>query len=451
MGGSLQSGNSISHYRIISPLGAGGMGEVYMAQDEKLERAVALKILPPELVRNEERLRRFVQEAKSASSLSHPNIVTIYEIGQGEIRSEREDGDSAGKDPGADAGSPPIHFIAMELITGETLKHKIHEEKTDLKTLLRYLAQAAEGLAKAHSAGIIHRDLKPENIMITKDGYAKVLDFGLAKLTERKEEGSEVTSAPTREQTRDGVVLGTIGYMSPEQVQGKSADNRSDVFSFGCLLYEVATRRKPFPANTDVEVMHRILRDMPEAVEEINARAPAVLRRLIRRCLSKNPDRRFQSMKDLAIEVSEIVEEYDELSASADSGATAGSGGSGAIALPGGRSVGLRAGLAAAAVIALGGIAFGLYGLMRGGATAPPPPQPFQSMKMSRLTSSGRVTTATLSRDGRYLAHAVEEVGRHSLHVRQVATGSDVQIVPPQEEPIRGLSFSPDENYVYYV
>src|SRR2546428_2429686 len=187
---SLQSGSTISHYRVISPLGAGGMGEVYVAQDLTLERAVALKILPPELTKNEERVRRFIQEAKSASSLSHPHIVTIYEIGQAEVRT--------GDAPEAEsAGGTAIHFIAMELISGETLKHKIHREKADLRTLLRYLAQAAEGLAKAHAAGIVHRDLKPENIMIAKDGYAKVLDFGLAKLTERKEVAEGVTSALT--------------------------------------------------------------------------------------------------------------------------------------------------------------------------------------------------------------------------------------------------------------
>jgi serine/threonine protein kinase len=164
----LKPDDRISHYRVVGPLGAGGMGEVYRAKDETLERDVALKILPPALVRSEERLRRFVLEAKSASSLNHPNIVTIYEIGQAEV------------------ASTPLHFISMELVTGETLATKIHSEKTDLKTLLGWLAQAAEGLAKAHAAGIVHRDLKPGNIMVSRDGYAKVLDFGLAKLTERQ-------------------------------------------------------------------------------------------------------------------------------------------------------------------------------------------------------------------------------------------------------------------------
>jgi serine/threonine protein kinase len=227
---SLEPGTPIARYRVVSLLGAGGMGEVYLARDEPLDRSVALKILPPDLVKNDERVRRFVQEAKSASSLNHPHIVTIYEIGEPDIG----DGDAPQK----------IHFIAMELVSGPTLKTLIHQEKTDLQTLVRYLAQAADGLAKAHAAGIVHRDLKPENIMVTSDGFAKVLDFGLAKLTETSSGSTDRTSAPTEASrgTGAGVVLGTVGYMSPEQVQGKTVDHRSDIFSLGCVLYEAATR-----------------------------------------------------------------------------------------------------------------------------------------------------------------------------------------------------------------
>src|SRR5882672_5898670 len=182
----LQPEDLIAHYRIVGPLGAGGMGEVYLAQDQTLERSVALKILPPELVRSEERVRRFQREAKSASSLNHPNIVTIYEIGQDEVRGHEG---AAPKDSGP---SSSVHYISMELVSGETLTTKIHQDKTDLRTLLGYLAQAAEGLAKAHAAGIVHRDLKPSNIMVSKDGFAKVLDFGLAKLTEKQSADADV-------------------------------------------------------------------------------------------------------------------------------------------------------------------------------------------------------------------------------------------------------------------
>src|SRR5688572_20483168 len=309
----LQPQDRIAHYRIIGPLGAGGMGEVYLAEDQTLERSVALKVLPPELVRSEERVRRFVREAKSASSLNHPNIITIYEIGQDEIR--HAEGTS-------EPGSASVHFISMELVSGETLSTKIHEERTDLRTLVGYLAQAAEGLAKAHAAGIVHRDLKPGNIMISKDGYAKVLDFGLAKLTEKQSNDLDVTSGATLidEATGVGAVVGTVGYMSPEQVRGGVVDHRSDIFSFGCNLYEAATRTKPFVADSSVETMHRILHDKPVPVEERNQKVPAELRRVIRRCLAKSPDQRFQSAKDLAIELREIVDEYESLSSSASSG-----------------------------------------------------------------------------------------------------------------------------------
>src|SRR5580765_7178192 len=209
----LVAGDGISHYRIVAALGSGGMGEVYLAQDLTLERSVALKVLPPRLVHNEERLRRFVIEAKAASSLNHPSIVTIYEIGSGTIE---RDGD----------GSPPIHFMAMERIDGHTLAELIHTDKEDLRRLLGYLAQAADGIAKAHGAGIVHRDLKPSKIMVSRDGFAKVLDFGLAKLTESKAADEDASVAPTRtgEHTGAGTVMGTVGYMSPEQVQGRPVD-----------------------------------------------------------------------------------------------------------------------------------------------------------------------------------------------------------------------------------
>src|SRR5688500_1258428 len=315
----IEPGTVVSHYQIVGRLGAGGMGEVYRALDTTLGRTVALKVLPPHLVRNEERTRRFVQEARSASSLNHPNIVTIYEIGQAPLTAV------AGMEtPGAD----PIHFIAMELVEGVTLKQKIHDEAASLRTLLSQIAQAAEGLAKAHAAGIVHRDLKPENIMVSADGFAKVLDFGLAKLTLPPDASDANTrTMPMPGDTGEGVILGTVAYMSPEQVQGKAADHRSDIFALGTILYEAATRRRPFAANSDVEVMHKILHDKPEPVAEINPGVPAELRRTIRRCMAKEPERRFQSMKDVAIELAEIVEEFEQLSvASTSSTSQSGSG-----------------------------------------------------------------------------------------------------------------------------
>src|SRR4030095_16495060 len=214
------------------------MGEVYKATDTRLDRSVALKILPAALVTDSERVRRFIGEAKAASALNHPHIITIYEIG--EVQLEDDHGESV------------THYIAMEYISGATLHLKIHREDLELKKLLEYFAQTAEGLAKAHAAGIVHRDLKPENIMVTEDGYAKILDFGLAKLIEATEPDAQAGADPgeaataVMDKTRPGVVMGTIGYMSPEQAQGKLVDQRSDIFSFGCILYEATTRHKPF-------------------------------------------------------------------------------------------------------------------------------------------------------------------------------------------------------------
>ncbi len=443
MGSTLQPGNLISHYRIISPLGAGGMGEVYLAQDLTLERNVALKILPPELVRNEERVRRFVLEAKSASSLSHPHIVTIHEIGRERVRT--------GDDAQADDTQEPVHFIAMELVSGETLKNKIHHEKADLRTLLGFLAQAAEGLAKAHAAGIVHRDLKPSNIMVTRDGYAKVLDFGLAKLAERQPGPgqTDATAAPTEaaDLTGGGAVVGTVGYMSPEQVRGQTVDYRSDIFSFGCILYEAATRQRPYVADSDVETMHKILHDKPPAVDAINPRAPAEVRRMIRRCLEKNRDQRFQSIKDLAIELREIVEEFDALSPSAPSATPLPVS---SPAMPSPRRTGLVVGIAVAGLIGVLGIGFGLHGWL-GGRKAEIVREPFESMRMTTLVGGRDIQAAVLSPDGRYLAYSRRSDGLSSAHVRQVATGSDVQIIPPQRTPIDRLSFSPDGEYVYYL
>ena len=430
----LRPEDEISHYRIVGPLGAGGMGEVYLAQDRSLDRSVALKILPPDLVRNEERVRRFVLEAKSASSLSHPNIVTIYEIGQDAVRSASE------------AASDPVHFISMELVNGKTLSTLIQDEKTDLRTLLGYLAQASDGIAKAHAAGIVHRDLKPANIMVTTDGFAKVLDFGLAKLSERREADPNVTSAPTQlaEATAVGIVVGTAGYMSPEQVRGTAVDHRSDIFSFGSILYEAATRKRTFAAESGVETMHRVVNERPTAVEELNPEAPAELRRLIRRCLAKAPDQRLQSMKDLSIELREIVNEYEALSAQASSGTVA----SGLAPAPRARR---RVPVASivASLVGLAAIAIAWWGWQQGRRAGGR--QPFQSMRVTTVTDRGDLLDCALSPDGRYLAYIAGSAGQASVRVHQVATGSDVEVVPPTDIAIRLPTFSPDGNYLFYL
>lgn len=290
MSDSFSPNTTISHYRIVSKLGAGGMGEVYLAQDTKLDRKVALKILPVDLASNRDRMGRFIREAKSAAALSHPNIAQIFEIGE-------DDG---------------THYIAMEYIDGLTLREKIHREQTDLTKLLRYLQHAAEGLAKAHGAGIVHRDLKPDNIMITHDGHAKILDFGLAKLVEQSPVpgggSSEVVTAVLPQHSTPGTVMGTVGYMSPEQAQGKTneIDQRSDVFSFGCILFEAATGKKPFEGESVIKSLHMVVYESAPPVADLNPAAPAELQRIVRRCLEKDPEDRYQSIREVAIELKHL-------------------------------------------------------------------------------------------------------------------------------------------------
>src|SRR2546430_6789824 len=236
----LISGTRLGRYEIRSKIGEGGMGEVYLAEDTRLHRNVALKILPADLASNQDRMRRFEQEATAAAALNHPNIAHIYEIGE------------------VDA----LNFIAMEFVDGVTLRQCIHDGQTDLAKLLRYLQHAAEGLAKAHAAGIVHRDLKPDNIMITHDGHAKILDFGLAKLVEPPQlsgsGSSEVATAIIQRHSTPGAVLGTVGYMSPEQAQGRidEIDHRSDIFSFGCILFEAVTRQSAFKGKAAIDSLN---------------------------------------------------------------------------------------------------------------------------------------------------------------------------------------------------
>ncbi|MGI9068091.1 MAG: protein kinase domain-containing protein [Pyrinomonadaceae bacterium] len=290
---SLAPNTRIDRYEIRSLLAKGGMGEVYLAEDMRLHRKVALKILPAAVASNRDRMRRFEQEAQAAAALNHPNIAHIYEIG-------------------AAAG---VNFIAMELVDGVTLRAKIHTEHTELRKLLKYLQQVAEGLAKAHAAGIVHRDLKPDNIMITRDEYAKILDFGLAKLVETERSlglggapASEIGTRIMAQQSLAGMVMGTAGYMSPEQAQGKvkEIDQRSDIFSFGCILFEAVTGHKPFEGQDILDSLHKIVHAPTPQIKETNANAPDELQRIVRRCLAKDPDERYQTIKDVALELKEV-------------------------------------------------------------------------------------------------------------------------------------------------
>jgi serine/threonine protein kinase/Flp pilus assembly protein TadD len=286
----IETGTRLGRYEVRAQLGAGGMGEVYLAQDTRLDRKVALKILPAGVASNRDRIERFVREAKSAAALSHPNIAQIFEIGEHE----------------------GTRYIAMEFVVGQTLRELIHGRQTDLAKLLRYLQHVAEGLAKAHAAGIVHRDLKPDNIMITRDGHAKILDFGLAKLIEPQQTSiptsdavSDVATAILQQHSTPGVVLGTVGYMSPEQAQGRTneIDGRSDIFSFGCILYEVITGHKAFAGKDAIDTLNKIIREPVAPIIDFRPDAPNHLQRIVRRCLEKDPDDRYQTIKDVAIEL----------------------------------------------------------------------------------------------------------------------------------------------------
>ncbi|MEX0878766.1 MAG: serine/threonine-protein kinase [Thermoanaerobaculia bacterium] len=283
----LPAGTRLGPYELLSALGAGGMGEVYRARDTRLAREVAIKVLPAELSADEDRLRRFEQEARSASALNHPNIVTVYDIGR------------------ADS----VSYIALELVVGETLREILAAGPLPLKRTLSIAAQVADGLAKAHAAGIVHRDLKPENIMVSKDGFAKILDFGLAKLTQSETGSVDRSRATTLAgETEPGVVLGTAGYMSPEQASGRAVDFHSDQFSLGAILYEMAGGERAFAGASTVETLVAIIRDEPRALASVNPKAPAPLRWIVDRCLAKDPEGRYDSTRDLARDLQSLRE-----------------------------------------------------------------------------------------------------------------------------------------------
>jgi serine/threonine protein kinase len=292
----LPSGSRLGPYEILAPLGAGGMGEVYRARDSRLGREVALKVLPAELSENQDRLSRFEQEARSASALNHPNIVTVHDIGR------------------ADSTS----YIAMELVEGKTLRELSSAGPLPVRRVLALAVQVAEGLAKAHNAGIVHRDLKPENVMVSKDRFVKILDFGLAKLVEP--ESGQVSVMPTlaKPETHPGVVMGTVAYMSPEQASGEPVDFRSDQFSFGSILYEIATGKKPFEKKTAAETMSAIIREEPEPIGKVAADVPPPLRWIVERCLAKDPDERYVSTRDLARDLASVRDHVSEITGAAE-------------------------------------------------------------------------------------------------------------------------------------
>jgi serine/threonine protein kinase len=276
--------STLSHYRVISKVGAGGMGEVYLAQDTKLDRKVALKILPPQFAADTDRMARFVREAKSASALNHPNIITIYEIGESE----------------------GTHFIATEFINGKTLNQYLKDNQQDSKSLLELAIQIASALDEAHSAGIVHRDIKPDNVMVRGNGLAKILDFGIAKVSGRGL--SDEAATAIKSGTSPGIIIGTANYMSPEQATGKEIDARTDIFSFGVVLYEMVSDRLPFAGDTAVEMIGAILRDEPK---ELSATVPVQLKTIICKCLRKDREKRYQRITDVYNDLKDLKQELE--------------------------------------------------------------------------------------------------------------------------------------------
>ena len=293
---SLAVRSRLGRYEIRALLGAGGMGEVYRARDERLGRDVAIKVLPEEVASNRDRLRRFEKEARATSSLSHPNIVTVLSVEQ--------DG--------------PTAFIVMELVEGKPLRELLEDGPLPVRKLLGIGAQIAEGVAKAHASGVVHRDLKPENVMVTREGLVKILDFGLAKLARpQDDEGQPLGGATVTHMTTPGVVMGTVGYMSPEQASGRPVDFRSDQFSLGSILHEMATGKPPFKRETAVQTLAAIIQEEPEPIAAANPKLPAPIRWIVERCLAKEPGQRYASSEDLARELATVRDRLSEFTSGA--------------------------------------------------------------------------------------------------------------------------------------
>jgi serine/threonine protein kinase/dipeptidyl aminopeptidase/acylaminoacyl peptidase len=442
---------TISHYRITSQLGSGGMGVVYEAQDLTLGRRVALKFLPAEMLRDQTALDRFLFEARTASALNHPNICTIYAV-------ENADGQS---------------FIAMELLEGQNLDQRLGSGPLPLDRLLDVGIQLADALDAAHAKNIIHRDIKPANIFLTLRGQVKILDFGLAKLA-RPEMAMETIGATLdapnpAHLTSPGATVGTIAYMSPEQARGETLDPRSDLFSLGSVIYQMATGRLPFSGHTSAVIFHAILELDPPSAVLLNSALPPKLQQVIEKALEKDLELRYQSAADLRGDLKRLKRDTEPgrkpsqavTSASATMPAVSGAGSAPTAAasstsasrvsstsavISAARRNKLGVGLSAVLVLGVAAAAaYGLYAFVTRGR-----PTPFQNISVTKVTDGGKSVLAAISPDGNYILNLVRENGLASLWLRNVPTNSNTQVEPPADLSYLGLRFSPDGNYLYF-
>jgi serine/threonine protein kinase len=391
----LINGTRLGPYEVLEPIGAGGMGEVYKARDPRLNRIVAIKVLPAERLADQGRKQRFIQEAQAASALNHPNIITMYDIAI---------------DNGRD-------YIIMEYVAGKTVDGMIPRTGMRLSELLKIAIQVAEGLSVAHAAGIIHRDLKPSNIIVSESGLVKILDFGLAKLTDRGGASADALTRSLRAETAEGMVLGTAAYMSPEQAEGKSLDVRSDIFSFGAVLYEMATGQRAFSGDSQASILAGVLNKEPRPVRELAPAMPVELEKIITRCLRKDPNRRAQHMGDIKLVLQELKEDSESGNLSA---AVPG----GTVARPLARSPVRLAGIAACAVALIAGAAAVLQHWRK-----PSVPARSEWAQITNLPDS--VGQPALSPDGRMLTFIRGPktfVTSGQVYVKMLPSGEPVQL-----------------------